>query len=1174
MKKDSLWNYFALKFWNNQSYKIMKITFFLLFVAIFSMYAANGNSQNVRVSIQRDNSSLKSVLDDIEEQTEYLFIVHSNVDVDKNVTVKVNNETLSKVLGMLAKKAGVRYSLSQHHIILSDDVVEKNEVVQQKKLAGTVVDETGEPLIGVNVMVQNNGSGSVTDISGNFELNASAGDILTVSYVGYITQKVKITSSVESLKIVLKEDAQMLDEVVAIGYGTVKRKDITGSVASLDNATIASVPVASPVEAMAGKLAGVKITTPEGNPDADVIIRVRGGGSITSDNTPLFIVDGFPVSSISDIPATDIESIDVLKDASSTAIYGSRGANGIVLVTTKSGKKGKISVNYNAYYSMRKVAKKMEVLDVYDYMKWQYELHSLRNIQEQFTDLFGSYDELSQYKSVQGIDWQDKVFGRTGTTFNHSLSVTGGNEKTRFNFNYAHVDDKAILQMSNFKRDNLSLKLNYEASKRVQLDFSARYARTVVKGDGMTTTTGGTDAIPSNSFGRIKHSVIQMPYLTNAVDDIIDTDELDNGLKDPITSLKDNYKDRVRLNYNMNGSFKWEILDNLNLKVDLGLDENRNELNTFYGSTTSESQSNALPENVGQPLVQVSNYYSRVFRNTNTVNYDFKKFLPEAHSLNVLLGEEMMITKSDKLTARYEGLPDFFTANEAFRFSSEGDPVRYGRFYYPDDKLLSYFGRFNYSYSGRYLATVTLRADGSSKFTKGNQWGFFPSGALAWRLSEEEFFKRDWLSNLKLRLSYGVSGNNNIPADQTSKIFGVAEQKKWLNITDTWWTAGTTLNNEKLRWESTYSANIGLDFGFFNNKLNGSLDLYKNNTKDLLMEFSIMGSGYNTQYRNVGETENKGLELTLNYSPVHKKDYGVDLSFVIGFNKNKIIDLGNLTNGYTVATSWQNTEVGADYIVKPGYAVGQMYGFITEGRYEVDDFVGYDGAKWVLKDGVPDASEVIGADAVRPGGLKLRDLNGDHAITEDDKTIIGDANPVHTGGFTLSGYYRGFDLSANFTWSYGNDIYNADKIEFTSPTKYEFRNMITTMAEGKRWNNLNSDGTICNDPAKLTEMNASTTMWSPFMKKSVFHSWAVEDGSFLRLNTLTIGYSLPQNLLKKVYISNLRVYFTGYNLFCLTNYSGFDPEVDTRRNYRVTPGVDYSAYPKSRQYTFGINLSF
>lgn len=1174
MKKDSLWNDFALKFTNKQSIKIMKITLVLLFVSVFSLYAVEGSSQNVKVSIQRDNSSLKSILDDIERQTEYLFIVHSNVDVRKSVTVKVNNEALSEVLGMLARKAGIRYSLSRHHIILSGDAGEAYGVAQQKKITGTVADEAGEPLIGVNVMLQDGGNGTVTDASGRFELTASSGDVLTVSYIGYVTQKLKVSSSGAVLKIVLKEDAQMLDEVVAIGYGTVKRKDITGSVASLDNAALASVPVNSPVEAMAGKLAGVKITTPEGNPDADVIIRVRGGGSITSDNSPLFIVDGFPVSSISDIPASDIESIDVLKDASSTAIYGSRGANGIVLVTTKSGKQGKVSVNYNAYYSMRKVAKKMDVLNVADYMKWQYELHSLRNIQEQFTDLFGSYDELSQYNSARGIDWQDQVFGRTGTTFNHSLSITGGTEKTRFNFSYAHVDDKAILQMSNFKRDNLSLKLNYEASKRVQLDFSARYARTIVKGDGMTTTTGGTDAVPSNSFGRIKHAVIQMPYLTNAVDDVIDTDELDNGLKDPITALKDNYKNRMRMNYNMNGSFKWEIVDHLNLKVDVGLDENRSELNTFYGSTTSESQSNALPENVGQPLVQVSNFYSRVFRNTNTLNYDFRKLLPEAHSLTVLLGEEMMITKSDKLTARYEGLPDFFTADEAFKFSSEGDPVRYGHFYYPDDKLLSWFGRFNYSFKGRYLATVTLRADGSSKFTEGNQWGFFPSGALAWRLSEEEFLKRDWLSNLKLRLSYGVSGNNNIPADQTSKIFGVAEQKKWLNITDTWWTAGTTLNNEKLKWESTYSANVGLDFGFFNNRLNGSLDLYKNNTKDLLMEFSIMGSGYNTQYRNVGETENKGVELTLNYSPVHKKEYGIDLSFVIGFNKNKIVDLGNLANGYTVATSWQNTEVGADYIVKPGYAVGQMYGFITEGRYEVDDFVGYDGTKWILREGVPDASEVIGADAVRPGGLKLRDLDDNKAITEDDKTIIGDANPLHTGGFTVSGYYKGFDLSANFTWSYGNDIYNADKIEFTSPTKYEFRNMITTMAEGKRWNNLNPDGTICNDGAQLAAMNANTTMWSPFMKKSVFHSWAVEDGSFLRLNTLTIGYSLPQNLLKKVYISNLRFYFTGYNLFCLTNYSGFDPEVDTRRNYRVTPGVDYSAYPKSRQYTFGVNLSF
>ena len=425
-----------------------------------------------------------------------------------------------------------------------------------------------------------------------------------------------------------------------------------------------------------------------------------------------------------------------------------------------------------------------------------------------------------------------------------------------------------------------------------------------------------------------------------------------------------------------------------------------------------------------------------------------------------------------------------------------------------------------------------------------------------------------------MRLSYGVSGNNNIPADQTGKIFSVAEQKKWLNITDTWWSAGSTLNNPNLKWESTYSANIGLDFGFFNNKLNGSVDLYKNTTKDLLMQFTISGSGYNTQYRNIGETENKGLEVTLNYVPLQKKDYGLNFSLVLGFNKNKIVDLGSLSNGYTVATSWQNTEVGADYLVKPGYAVGQMWGFITDGRYEVSDFKEFDGLNWILKDGIADGTDVIGGDAVRPGGLKLRDITGDGRVTEDDKTIIGDANPVCTGGFTLGGYFKGFDLNMNFTWSLGNDIYNADKVEFTSPTKYQWRNMTTIMEAGKRWTNLNEDGTICNDPDKLAAMNVHTTMWSPFMNKSVFHSWAVEDGSFLRLNTLTIGYTFPQEWMKKLYVSNLRLYFTGSNLFCLTNYSGFDPEVDTRRNYRVTPGVDYSAYPKSRQYVFGINLSF
>lgn len=1179
MKNKSLRGYHVPKF-NINSYFLntMKTLFVFLFAFASTMYAVTGSSQNVKVTIQRESSSLKKVLNDIETQTEYLFIVNSDVDTREKVTVTADRQPLAEVLDDLSRQVNMKYIVSQKHIVLAKTPLrhEADSKMRQPTsvIRGTVVDESGEPLIGVNVVVRDKHQGAISDAEGHFKLEAEAGDVLIVSYIGYVTQNVKVSSLANQLKIVLEEDARMLDEVVAIGYGSVKRKDITGSVTSMDNSILSSVPANSPAQAMAGKLAGVKVTMPEGNPDAEVIIRVRGGGSITSDNTPLYIVDGFPVSSISDIPSTDIESIDVLKDASSTAIYGSRGANGIILITTKSGQKGKVTVNYNAYYSTSKVAKRMDVLNTYDYLNWQYELHGLRNITSEFVDLFGTYDQLEQYKDFRNIDWQDAVFGRTGTSFNHNVSINGGNEKMRFNFSYAHVSDKGILELTKFIRDNFSLKLNYEASKKVQLDFSAKYSRAKSKGDGMNGATGATNDQPSNSFGRIKHSVIQMPIHVNLSQDNIDTDELDNGLYDPILALQDNYKERLRTNYNFNASFNWEIIRNLKWKTDIGLDETRTAVNNFYGMTTSEAKSNALPANAGMPLVQASDYSSRVFRNTNTLNYVLNHFLPENHSLSVLLGEEMIITTSDKLTARYEGLPDFFTAAEAFKFSGEGDPVRYNRFYYPDDKLLSFFSRLNYDFKGRYLATFTIRGDGSSKFTAGNQWGIFPSGALAWRLSEEEFLKRDWLSNLKLRLSYGVSGNNNIPADQTGKIFSVAEQKKWLNITDTWWTAGTTLNNPDLKWESTYSTNVGVDFGFFNNRLNGSVDLYKNKTKDLLMQFTISGSGYNTQYRNIGETENKGVEVTLNYAPVQKKDYGVDISLVLGFNKNKIVSLGSLSNGYTVATSWQNTEVGADYLIKPEYAVGQMWGFVTDGRYEVSDFKEFDGLNWVLKEGVADGTDVIGGDAVRPGGLKLKDLTDDGRITEDDKTIIGDANPVCTGGFTVGGYWKGFDLNMNFTWSLGNDIYNADKIEFTSPTKYQWRNMTTIMEAGKRWTNLNEDGTICNDPDKLAAMNAHTSMWSPFMNKSIFHSWAVEDGSFLRLNTLTIGYTFPQEWMKRLYVSNLRLYFTGTNLFCLTNYSGFDPEVDTRRNYRVTPGVDYSAYPKSRQYVFGVNLSF
>jgi len=1158
----------------------MKLTLLLSIIALLQARASSF-AQIITLEAQRQPAEI--VFDQMRQQTGYDFLCSADVLKSmKPITMSAKRMQLREALTRCTENQPVTFSINDKNktvVIKKRPEAAVSEPLNKQfnivPVTGKVTDEKGAPLQGVSVKIKNTTEGVVTAQDGSFRINVeNSNAVLIFTYVGFDSREVSVGNNKE-LTVQLKEAMMLLDEVVAIGYGTIKRRDATGAVSSVNNKDLIAAPVSSPLEAMAGRLAGVKITVPEGNPDAEVIIRVRGGGSITSDNSPLFIVDGFPVNSISDIPANDIESIDVLKDASSTAIYGSRGANGIVLVTTKSGKQGKLTASYNTYAGFRNVLGKMEVLKPYDYLKWQYELHSLRNISSQFTDVFGEFLTLDQYNGAAGADWQEQVFGRTGNVFNHNLALSGGSEKMKFNFSYSHLKDKAILQSSGFKRDNLSLKLNYDAGKDINIDFSGRISRTRAEGDGLSGESGGPDDLPSNSFGRIKHSVIQMPFFIKSINENIDQDELENGLTDPITAINDNYKERLRNNYNLNGSFSWGITKWLKLRTEFGLDEYRNQLESYYGVTTSESKSNALPANIGKPIVENTDVFTRTFRNTNTLNFRLGHLLPDDQSLTVLLGQEMINAVSDKETNRTEGLPDFFNAQMAFRFLGEGSPVQHNQFYYPDNKLMSFFSRVSYDYHGKYLFTGTLRADGSSKFTSGNKWGYFPSAALAWRISDESFIKRDWLNELKMRLSYGISGNNNIPAGQTLKTFGVAEQKPWLSITNTWWTAGTTLNNPDLKWESTHSLNLGIDFAVFNRRLSGTADVYKNNAKDLLMEFTIMGSGYNTQYQNIGETQNKGLELSLNYAAVKKQDYGLDLGFNIGFNRNKVMNLGPLTSGYTKSTNWQNTEVGADYIIMPGQAVGKMYGFVTDGRYEVTDFDGFDGSKWILKAGVADATEVTGADAVRPGGIKFRNVDGDAAgkISESDKTVIGNANPLHTGGFNIAGRIKGFDLMTNFTWSFGNDIYNADKIEFTSPTKYQFRNMSNIMAEGKRWTNLSPAGQIVNDPAQLAEMNKSTTLWSPYMKKSVFHSWAVEDGSFLRLATVSLGYTLPKILAKKIYTSNVRLYVTGYNLFCVTNYTGFDPEADTRRNNRVTPGVDYSAYPKSRQFVMGANIS-
>lgn len=1048
-------------------------------------------------------------------------------------------------------------------------------LAQNVTVKGKVVDaQTNESIPGVNVVLKGTTNGVITSIDGGYVLNVPSNGTLTFSFMGYARQEIPLNGKTQ-LDVKLEMTNKELDEVVAIGYGKVKKRDITGSVSSVSGDDLRAIPVASAAEAIQGKLAGVQVLSTEGSPDAEISIRVRGGGSITQDNSPLYIVDGFPVNSINDIAPSDIQSIDVLKDASSTAIYGSRGANGVIIVTTKSGKSGKLSVSYNSYFGFKKIAKELNVLNPEDYVKWQYEYAVLDNTDgnlNSYQKYFGAYQDIDLYAGQPGNNWQDQVYGRTGQIFNHDISIRGGSDKFTYSLNYAHINEKAIMIGSDYSRDNVSVKFNHNPNDKVQLSYLFRYSDTKVGGGG---TNEQNEA--SSADSRLKYAVANPPIpIAGLIAD--DTNaEASSYLISPLVSTADNDRQQARKNFNMAGSFSWNIIKDLQFKSEVGLEYYDNSDNRFYGVTTYYVNNAPAAENQGHPAVILNDSKQQRFRNTNTLNYDFKKLLSEDHHLKVLLGQELINTASNQLTNVVHGFPKLFTSDQAFKLTTQGVANSIDNNFSPDDKLLSFFGRAHYDFKDKYLFSATFRADGSSKFSKGNRWGYFPSAAAAWRISQENFMQNtsSWLDDLKLRVSYGTAGNNNIPSGQMVQSF-TSSTTSWMDGFTNFWSASKTMANPDLKWETTYTRNIGLDFAFFRSRLNGSFEAYLNNTKDLLMAFPVSGTGYDTQFRNMGETQNKGLELTVNAVAINKKNVGLNFTFNIGFNKNKIKSLG-VMNDFGASTGWASTEIGSDYWIATGGSVGKMYGYISDGRYEVSDFSGYDSGtkKWTLKEGVADDSGIIGT--LRPGMVKLKNLVGsDNMVTIDDRTVIGDANPVHTGGFTINGRVYGFDMSAVFNWSYGNDIYNANKIEYTSSTpRYQYRNMTTDMAIGNRWTNIDpATGVLVNDPATLAAMNANTTIWSPFMSKFVFTDWAVENGSFLRLNTLTLGYTLPSTLTKKVNIQNLRFYVTGYNVFVLTNYSGFDPEVSTRRKTSLTPGVDYSAYPRSRQLVFGLNLNF
>ncbi|SHE81914.1 TonB-linked outer membrane protein, SusC/RagA family [Mariniphaga anaerophila] len=1033
-------------------------------------------------------------------------------------------------------------------------------------IKGIVTSEQGETLPGVNVVVQGTTSGTVTGIDGNYSLNVPnpAEDVLMFSFIGFETQYIQVAGKT-NIDVVMETSYNELDEVIAIGYGTVRKRDLTGSVASADVAELAKAPVSNLAEALNGRVSGVQVQTTEGAPGAEVKIRVRGGGSITQSNEPLYIIDGFPTEGgLSLLDPSEIESIDVLKDASSTAIYGARGANGVILITTKGGKVGKTRVNYDAYFGVKQLAKKLDVLSPYEFVLLDYERNlGDASVMESWFNRYGSFADIqSNYANRPGIDWQDEVFGSPVNNQYHKVSISGGTENTKYNLSYSVNDDQGIMVNSGFKRNSANFNFDHKVSEKLKASASIRYTDQTFY--GMGTSSQGS------RFNKLEHIVRYRPTigikgsdedLVNLDEDPIYLDDSGNVMQNPLASAEAEHKETETRVLSMNAKLDYNLFKGLTYTLTLGMRTSDQRREIFNGARSVTAKRS------GGPSGSLRHTDRRGYSYSNVLNYN--KRIQKKHKINLMVGQEEVYNEGRWFEASSNQFPnDDIGLADLSLGTLPGIPASYEE----DDRLLSFFGRANYAYQDKYLFTATMRADGSTKFGSGNKYGYFPSASIAWRAVEEEFIKSlDLFSNLKFRLSYGIAGNNRIPNYQSLALLG--SDYYAIQNTPQISVASTVLPNPDLKWETTVSRNFGVDLGFLDQRIQLTAEAYQTNTKDLLLRAQIpLTSGYSSMILNVGETRNKGFELNLNTVNVSSRNFEWRTNFNISFNKNKVVALTDGSDSFLYASDWGL--VGNDYIVKVGEQIGSMYGYQTDGLFQVEDF-NYDAAtgKYTLKEGIPYDPNWY----PEPGFWKIKDISGpdgepDGIIDPNDRSIIGNASPIHYGGITNSFSYKNFDLSVFLNWSYGNDIYNANKINYTNysgPSK-------NTLANVKdRWISIDGNGNRVTDPTILAELNKGAIMpvYNGSGANNMLHSWGIEDGSFLRINNVSLGYTLPKSVLTKLSISNLRVYTTVYNIHTFTNYSGYDPEVSTRESSGVTPGVDFGAYPKSRSIVFGVNLS-
>ena len=1016
---------------------------------------------------------------------------------------------------------------------------------QAIEIKGKVVDAKGEPLGGAVVVVKGTATGALAADDGSYTVKARKNAVLEASLLGYTTETQEVNGR-SVINFTLKDDAVLLEEaVVEVGYGEQRLIDVTGTVTHVKMGEIVKAPVAGLDQALQGRIAGVNITSADGQPGYDMDVVIRGANSLTQSNSPLYVIDGFPMEdySTSALSPNDIASITVLKDASSTAIYGSRGANGVIIIETKKGKLGKTEVSYSGTVGVHQAAKRMDLMDPYEFVVYQIERGS-ENFDKYLTVPGRT---LEDYLDYHQIDWQDRVF-RNAVVHTHNLSVMGGNKQTRYSVSGAVVSQPGVIVNSGYEKYQGRIALEHRLSKNLRMNVNASYTETVTSGQASSASLSTSNSYATYLMYRV-WTYRPVSLKTMDEEDLLADENDAAATMNPVISNANEQSTRKQTLFNANAKLEWQFAPGWKLNVRGGFDNRLVRQEEFNNSKTYK----------GFPRVTNTLGINGSFQEAKTVNWlsentvTWNKSLGKKHKLSVLAGFTMQGT--DKTTYGFTAAQ---IPHEELGLSGMDDGI-------PQDMkstltgntLMSFLGRVNYQLLGRYLFTGSVRADGSSKFAPGHKWGFFPSAAVAWRFSQEKFLKHvGWLDDGKLRLTFGSTGNNKVGDYSSYATLVSSDYYPFDNNPSTALLQGA-IGNEFLTWETTDQVDLGLDLRLFDGRLNLTTDLYRKITRDLLLNAKVpYSSGFANMYKNIGKIRNDGLEITLGFTPVHTRDFIWTGDFNISFNRDRVLQLSDgqetLLSSVGFTGDFNATNL---YIARTGGPVASFYGVIWDGVYGLEDFDVTPGGKYVLKEGV--ATNGNDRSLIQPGDIKYADINGDGIVNDQDMVVIGRCAPIHTGGLNNNFSYRGFNLNIFFQWSYGNDIMNANRIFMEG--NYGNKNINQFASYNDHW-------TFENQGSKNFRVGGAGP-------RGVYSSRTIEDGSFLRLKTLQLSYTFPRRLTSRLKLESLSVNISGQNLWTWTAYSGLDPEVSTRHS-TLTPGFDYSAYARNRVFTTGLNITF